>query len=112
MRAPRKYLQESRDRSMRLVAQAGCQGSELSLNAAILRVCQRVGVNPDTLRARCKQAEIDDGKHPGVTTSESQRIKNLKAEVRELKRANEILWRRRVSSCGSSTRVCRGSPVH
>nr|WP_170192041.1 hypothetical protein [Rhodoglobus vestalii] len=39
----------------------------------------------------CKQAAIDAGERPGTTTSEAQRIKALEAEVRELKRANEIL---------------------
>lgn len=91
MPAPRKYPQELRDRSIRLVAEARREDSELSLNAAVIRVGQRVGVNPDTLRGWCKQAEIDDGKRPGVTTTESQRVKSLEAEVRELKRANEIL---------------------
>jgi hypothetical protein len=38
-----------------------------------------------------KQAEIDAGQAPGVTTGEAQRIKELETEVRELRRANEIL---------------------
>lgn len=38
-----------------------------------------------------KQAEIDAGQAPGVTTAEAQRIKELETEVRELRRANEIL---------------------
>ena len=51
----------------------------------------RVGVNADTLRGWCKQADIDAGKRPGTTTGDAQKIKQLEAEVRELKRANEIL---------------------
>jgi len=61
------------------------------LNAAVVRIGQRVGVNPDTLRGWCKQAAIDAGERPGTTTNDAQRIKVLEAEVRELKRANEIL---------------------
>ncbi|MDX2376109.1 transposase [Microbacterium sp. LRZ72] len=91
MPAPRKYLPELRERAMRLVAQARKEDPELSLNAAVIRIGQRVGVNPDTLRGWCKQAEIDAGERPGTTTSDAARIKQLEAENRELKRANEIL---------------------
>ena len=90
MPAPRKYPQELRERAMRLVAEARREDPELSLNAAVVRIGQRVGVNADTLRGWCKQAEIDAGQRPG-TTSDATRIKALEAEVRELKRANEIL---------------------
>jgi transposase len=54
-------------------------------------VGSRVGVNADTLRGWCKQAAIDAGERPGTTTGDAQRIKQLEAENRELKRANEIL---------------------
>jgi transposase-like protein len=91
MPAPRKYPPELRERAMRLVAEARKEAPELSLNGAVVRIGQRVGVNADTLRGWCKQAAIDAGERPGTTTSEAQRIKALEAEVRELKRANEIL---------------------
>jgi transposase len=38
-----------------------------------------------------QRAEIDGGTRPGVTTGEKQRIAELEKEVRELRRANEIL---------------------
>src|SRR5918995_5329095 len=91
MPAPRKYPGELRERAMRLVAEAREQDEQLSLNAAVLRIGPRVGVNPDTLRGWCKQADIDAGRRPGVSTSETARIKELEREVRELKRANDIL---------------------
>lgn len=91
MPAPRKYPPELRERAMRLVAEARKEDPELSLNQAVIRIGQRAGVNPDTLRGWCKQAQIDAGERPGTTTSEAQRIKALEAVVRELKRANEIL---------------------
>ena len=50
-------------------------------------------VNADTLRGWCKQAAIDAGERPGTTTSDANRIKQLEAEVRELKRANVIFSR-------------------
>ena len=91
MPAPRKYPEELRLGAIRFVAEAREQEPELSLNAAVHRIGPRVGVNPDTLRTWCKQHEIDVGRRPGTTTSDAARIKDLEREVRELKRANEIL---------------------
>lgn len=91
MPAPRKYPQELRERSQRLVREAMEQEPDLSLNAAVKRIGPRVGVNADTLRGWVKQSDIDEGRRPGVTTSDAARIRELEAEVRELKRANEIL---------------------
>jgi transposase len=89
--APRKYPNELRERAQRLVQEAREQEPGLSLNAAVKRIGPRVGINPDTLRGWCKQADIDAGRAPGVTTSESARVRELERENRELKRANEIL---------------------
>ena len=62
-----------------------------TLNAAVERIGPRVGVNKDTLRGWCKQAEIDAGRRPGTTTADAAELKALRQEVKELKRANEIL---------------------
>ena len=91
MPAPRKYPNELRERAQRLVAEAREQEPALSLNAAVQRIGPRVGVQPDTLRGWCKQADIDAGKRPGTTTTDASKIKELERENRELKRANEIL---------------------
>src|SRR5436305_3039349 len=91
MPAPRKYPQELRDRAVRLVFEAREQEPELSLNAAVLRVGPRVGVNKDTLRGWVKQAGIDTGRRSGTTTLDAKTIKDLEQQVRELQRANEIL---------------------
>ncbi len=91
MPAPRKYPREVRERSIRLVLEAREAEPELSLNAAVERIGPRLGVNKDTLRGWVKQAEIDAGRRSGVTTADGARIKELEREVRELKRANEIL---------------------
>ena len=45
----------------------------------------------ETLRKWVRQAEVDAGARPGVTTEESAEIKRLKRENAELRRANEIL---------------------
>ncbi|MCK3770973.1 transposase [Microbacterium aerolatum] len=76
---------------MRLVQEARKEDPELSVNQAVIRIGQRVGVNPDTLRGWVKQAQVDAGERSGTTTDDGQRIKQLEAENRELKRANEIL---------------------
>lgn len=68
MPAPRKYPQELRDRAVRLVYEARKEDADLSVNAAVTRVGQRVGVNPDTLRGWVKRAQIDAGERPGMTT--------------------------------------------
>lgn len=91
MPALRKYPPELRERAMWLVQEARKEDQELSVNQAVIRIGQRVGVNPDTLRGWVKQAQIDAGERPGTTTNDASRIKQLEAEVRELKRANEIL---------------------
>jgi len=67
------------------------QETSLSMNAAVIRVGHRVGVNSDTLRGWVKQARINAGEVAGVTTVDAATIKALEREVRELKRANEIL---------------------
>ena len=91
MPAPRKYPNELRERAQRLVQEAREQEPELSLNAAVKRIGPRVGINPDTLRGWCKQADIDAGRRPGTSTDDVARLKELERENRELKRANEIL---------------------
>lgn len=91
MPAPRKYPQELRDRSIRLVREAMKEEPDVSLNQAVIRIGQRVGVNPDTLRGWVKQARVDAGEVAGTTTADRARLRQLEAEVRELKRANEIL---------------------
>jgi transposase len=49
MPAPRKYPQELRERSVRLVREAMSQEASLSMNAAVIRMGHRVGVNSDTV---------------------------------------------------------------
>ena len=60
-------------------------------SGAFRRVGEQLGINPETLRNGVRQAEIDEGHRPGVTTSEAARIAELEKENRELRRANAIL---------------------
>ena len=57
----------------------------------LARVGRQLGIHPEALRSWVKQAEIDGGARPGTTTGNNQRIAELEREVRELRRANEIL---------------------
>ena len=65
MPAPRKYPQELRDRSIRMVREAMAEDPDLSMNQAVHRIGGRVGVVPDTLRGWVKQARIDAGEIAG-----------------------------------------------
>jgi transposase len=58
---------------------------------ALARVGQRLGVNPETLRNWVEKAEVDSGQRSGPTSDDRKRIAELEREVRELRRANEIL---------------------
>jgi len=91
MPAQRKYPRELKERAVRLVVEARKEDPNLSVTAAVKRIGARTGVNADTLRDWFKQAEIDTGQRPGTTTTDATRIKQLEAEVGELRRANEIL---------------------
>jgi transposase len=62
-------------------------------HGTIKRVADQLGIGVESLRNWVKQAEIDDGVKPGVTTAEAERVRQLEQENRELKRANEILRR-------------------
>jgi transposase len=59
--------------------------------AAITSIAGKFGMTPETLRLWVRQVEVDDGKRPGSTSAEAERIKELERENRELRRANEIL---------------------
>ena len=57
----------------------------------ITRVARQLGIGSESLRGWVRQAEVDGGRRPGMTTAEQQRIAELEREVRELRRANDIL---------------------
>jgi transposase len=59
--------------------------------AAIRSIAEKIGCTAETLRSWLRQAERNDGRRPGLTTDERQRLKDQEREIRELKRANEIL---------------------
>ncbi|WP_246958345.1 transposase [Brachybacterium sp. Marseille-Q7125] len=90
MPAPRKYPDELRERAVRMVLDA-LDDDSTSQRGVFRRVGERLGVNPETLRGWVRQRQIDAGERPGTTTVETERIRELEQEVRELRRANSIL---------------------
>lgn len=62
-------------------------------HGTVQRVATQLGYGVESVRQWVKQADIDEGHAPGVTTAKAKRIKELEQENRELKRANEILKR-------------------
>jgi transposase len=89
MPAPRKYPDELRERAIRLVLDV--EEETGNTTAACRRIGEELGINRDTLRGWVKQAQIDTGKRPGVTTADAARVRQLERENAELRRANAIL---------------------
>jgi len=89
MSAPRKYSVELQQRATRMALDAR-KDPETS-RGAIKRVADQLGVHPEALRNWVRQAEVDGGSRPGLSTDDQARITELEREVRELRRANEIL---------------------
>jgi transposase len=83
MPRPRKYPEELLERGVRLVLESG---------RPISHIARDVGLPPETLRRRVRQVEADEGLRPDLpSTEEREEIRQLRREVFELRRANEIL---------------------
>ena len=67
------------------------QGEHKTQWAAIVSIASKIGCTGETLRKWVRQAERDQGKRAGLTSTERERLKQLERENLELKRANEIL---------------------
>ena len=59
--------------------------------AAIGSIAAKIGCSAETLRQWARQAERDAGRRDGLTSGDRERLKALEREIRELRRANEIL---------------------
>lgn len=84
-----KYPVEVRERAVRLVLEHREEYG--SLWAATKSIATKFGCSPQALHNWVRQAEVDGGMRPGMSTSDAERIKELERENRELRRANEIL---------------------
>ncbi len=85
----RRYSEAEKERAVRAVRQLR---KELGADhGTVKRVADQLGIGVESLRGWVKQTDIDEGHKPGVTSAEAARVKELEQEVRELRRANEIL---------------------
>ena len=84
-----RYTQDTKDRAIRLVAEHG--GDYPSEYAAITAVAGRLGMTPETLRKWIRQAAVDKGEAPGVSTESSKEVRELRRKVSELERTVGIL---------------------
>ena len=84
-----KYSPEVMERAVRLVFEGREQYE--SQWAAIESIAGKIGCTSETLRRWVRQHERGTGQRPGLTTVDQDRVKALEREVKELRRANEIL---------------------
>jgi transposase-like protein len=84
-----QFSPEVRERAVRMVREH--RGEYPSLWAAIESIAPKIGCVPQTLNEWGKRDQIDTGVREGITTSEREQMKALEREVKELRKANEIL---------------------
>ncbi|MEG9227288.1 IS3 family transposase [Aeromicrobium sp. Sec7.5] len=90
MARPSRYPLELQERAVRMVIESRAEYE--SEYAAIKSISAKLGItSPESLRKWLRRAEVDDGVRPGKTSEELAEIRELKKEVAELRRANEIL---------------------
>jgi transposase len=83
------YPPEVRERAVRMVFDH--QDEYPSQWKAIESISAKLSINHETLRQWVRRAETDAGQRPGLTSDERDQLKELRREVKELRRANEIL---------------------
>jgi transposase-like protein len=87
----RRYSEQEKAAAVRMVRALRAElGSD---HGTVQRVATQLGYGTESVRLWVRQADIDDGHTPGVSSSEAARVKELEQENRELRRANEILKR-------------------
>jgi len=84
-----RYDAGTKARAIRLVREHA--GDYPTQWAAIKAVSGRLGMSSETLRKWIRQAEVDEGTAPGVTSAESVEIRELRRRNRELEQTIEIL---------------------
>ena len=89
MKKSNKFSPEVRERAVRMVLEH--RGEYPSLWATIESIAPKIGCVPQTLHDWVRKHEIDTGMRDGVSSAERDRVKALEREVRELRKANEIL---------------------
>ena len=62
-------------------------------DTSLRQIAADFGISESCLHRWLKQADIDDGVTPGLSTSESRELRDLKRRNRTLEQENEILRR-------------------
>jgi len=88
-RTQRRYPPELKERAVRMVLEV--RRDDPGDHGAIARISRQLGIGDESLRSWVRQAEIDQGARGGLSTEERAELKDLRKEVRELRRANDIL---------------------
>lgn len=86
---PKRIPEEAKQRAVRLVLDH--LDEYPNFTAACESVSARLGFGAESLRRWVRQAQVDTGDRGGITTSESERIRKLERENRQLREANAIL---------------------
>lgn len=87
----RRYSREQKEQAVRMVL---ALREELGTTAGtVARVARQLGYGVESVRSWVRQAEIGAGQRAGATSAESEELRRLRQENRELRRANEILQR-------------------
>lgn len=84
-----KYGKDVKAKAIRLVREHA--GDYPTQWAAITAVSSRLGMSAETLRKWIRQAEVDEGRVPGVSSTEAAEIRELRRRNRELEQTIEIL---------------------
>lgn len=87
----RRYTDAEKEQAVRLVRQMRSETGEK--HGSIKRVAAQLGYGVESVRKWVGQADIDDGVMAGTTSRDAEKIKRLEQEVKELRRANQILKR-------------------
>jgi transposase len=99
----KRYPPELKERAVRMVGEL--RRADPNDQGVISRVARQLGVGTESLRQWVKQAEVDAGRQRGTTTAEHEELVTLRKEVKELRRANDIL--QAAASFMSTPRLCR-----
>ena len=103
------FSPEVRERAVRMVVEHAQEHA--SQWAAITSIAAKIGCTAETLRRWVNQAERDQGRKPGTTTDDRERLKALERENCELRQANEILRKASGRYLLANVRVVGSNPI-